>query len=544
MVAHLTRLLGPSHLELAEETVQEAMLRALGTWPYQGVPENAGAWLFRVAHNIAIDALRRNRTLGEKTEAIVAELSQSAAEPDDPYLEDQLRDDELRMIFMCCHPEIARDARVALSLKTVGGFGVREIARAFLADDAAIAQRLVRAKRQIRERRLTLDLPRGPELKLRLDSVLEVIYFMFNEGYAAHAGEDLIRQDLCLEALRLGRLVAASSMVAPRVDALVALMALEAARLPARVDESGDLILLEQQDRSRWDERLIAVGFHYFDRSMAGEEVSEYHVQAAIAATHVRAGDTQSRDWPMILELYDQLLVLNGSAVVALNRAVAVAKVRGAAEALEAVEALANDPKLRDYYLLLAVRGHLLLELGRRAEAGACFRAALECPCSEPERRFLRRKLEACEGATIQSRVEDSMKFSAEDFEKLYSEMPDEELRSLVRDELSEVARPCYDAELSRRGLTARPMVTHEEPEELAPVAEASEGEVEREEEEDLAPAAIFASREEAKAAKDVLQAAAIPAFVEDDTAGGGGFRLLVAASYVEQAREALGALL
>ncbi len=395
MVAHLTRLLGPAHLELAEETVQEAMLRALQTWPYQGAPENAAAWLFRVAHNIAIDAVRRNRTLGEKTGAILAELTLSAAaQPDDPDLEEQLRDDELRMIFMCCHPDIARDARVALSLKTVGGFNVREIARAFLADDAAIAQRLVRAKRQIREDRLTLDMPHGPELAARLDSVLEVLYFMFNEGYTAHAGEDLIRQDLCLEALRLGRLVAASSIAQPRVDALVALMALEAARLPARVDESGDLILLEDQDHSRWDQGLMALGFHHFNLSISGDEVSEYHVQAAIAATHARAAGPQSRDWPTILKLYDQLLSLNQSPVVALNRAVAVAKVHGPAEALAAIDPLANDPKLRGYYLLLAVRGHLLLELGRVTEAAACFRAALECPCSEPERRFLRRKLE------------------------------------------------------------------------------------------------------------------------------------------------------
>ena len=412
MVAHLTRLLGPAHLELAEETVQEAMLRALQTWPYQGVPENAAAWLFRVAHNIAIDAVRRNRFLGEKTDAIVAELSHSVeAASNDPDLEEQLRDDELRMIFMCCHPEIPRDARVALSLKTVGGFGVREIARAFLADDAAIAQRLVRAKRQIRDGRLTLDMPRGPELKQRLDSVLEVVYFMFNEGYAAHAGEDLIRQDLCLEALRLGRLVAASSIAEPRVDALVALMALEAARLPARVDESGDLILLEHQDRSRWDQRLIGLGFQHFDRSISGDEVSEYHVQAAIAATHARAVDPQSRDWPMILDLYDQLLALNRSPVVALNRAVAVEKVRGPAEALAAIEPLESDPKLRDYYLLLAVRGHLLLELGRRTEAAACFRAALDCPCSEPERRFLVAQALACEAAesaTIHGFPEDS----------------------------------------------------------------------------------------------------------------------------------------
>jgi RNA polymerase sigma-70 factor (ECF subfamily) len=395
MVAHLTRLLGPAQLDLAEETVQETMLRALQTWPYQGVPANAPAWLFRVAHNIAIDAVRHRRMLGEKTDAIVAELTQSAAAPPgDPDVEVQLRDDELRRIFMCCHPEIPRDARVALSLKTVGGFGVREIARAFLAEDTAVAQRLVRAKRQIRERRLTLDMPHGAELAHRLDSVLEVLYLMFNEGYAAHAGEDLIRQDLCLEALRLGRLVAASSIAAPRVDALVALMAFEAARLPARVDESGDLILLEAQDRSRWNRQLISLGFFHFDRSIAGEHVSEYHVQAAIAATHARASDPQSRDWPLILEMYDQLFALNASPVVALNRAVALAKVRGAAAALEAIEPLVSDPQLAGYYLLLAVRGHLLLELGRPAEAADCFRAALECPCSEPERRFLRRKLE------------------------------------------------------------------------------------------------------------------------------------------------------
>jgi RNA polymerase sigma-70 factor (ECF subfamily) len=278
----------------------------------------------------------------------------------------------------------------------VGGFSVREIAHAFLVDDAAIAQRLVRAKRQIRDQRLTLDIPRRFELKGRLDSVLDVLYFMFNEGYATHEGEELIREDLCLEALRLARLVSSSSISEPRVHALVALMALQAARLPARVDQAGDLVLLEDQDRSRWNQQLIGLGFHHFDRSMAGEEVSEFHVQAAIAATHARAGDPQSLDWPVILHLYDQLLAINPSPVVALNRAVAVAKVRGPSEALVSIEPLEKDPKLREYYLLLAVRGHLLMELGRRAEAAACFRAALECPCSEPERRFLKRKLAEC----------------------------------------------------------------------------------------------------------------------------------------------------
>jgi len=397
MVAHLTRLLGPAHLDLAEETVQEAMLRALESWPYQGAPDNPAAWLFRVAHNIAIDGVRRCRVHHEKTEAVIAALSQSAAAaPGDPDLEDQLRDDELRMIFMCCHPRISPDARVALSLKTVGGFGVREIARAFLADDATIAQRLVRAKRQIRDAPLTLDIPHGAELTERLDSVLEVIYFLYNEGYSAHAGKNLVREDLCEEALRLGLLVASSSIAQPRVHALVALMALEGARLPARVNDAGDLVLLEDQDHSRWDERLIALGFHHFDRSIAGDQVSAYHMQAAIAATHARAADAQSVDWKMILQMYDQLLAMFPSPVVALNRAVAVAKVRGPAAALTAIEAIEGDPKLRDYHLLLAAQGHLLMQLDRFREAADSFEAALRRPCSEPERRFLKARLETC----------------------------------------------------------------------------------------------------------------------------------------------------
>ncbi len=335
IVSYLTRALGPAHLDLAEESVQEAMLRAMQSWPYQGVPENAAAWLFRVAHNSALDALRHKRIAGEKTDAILTEFSRATIPvPDDPYIEEQLRDDELRMIFMCCHPEFSREARVALSLKTVGGLSVREIAGAFLADEATIAQRLVRAKRQIRESGLTLDMPPLAERKERLQSVLEVIYLIFNEGYAAHEGEDLIRRDLCEEALRLGLRVASSSIATPAVQALVSLMALQAARLPARVDESGDLVLLEFQDRSRWDQRLIALGFRHFDLSIAGEEVSEYHVQAAIAATHARATDPLSVDWPLILSMYDELVEMNPSPVVRLNRAVAVAKVRGSAAGL------------------------------------------------------------------------------------------------------------------------------------------------------------------------------------------------------------------
>ncbi|HEY6348174.1 MAG TPA: DUF6596 domain-containing protein [Candidatus Angelobacter sp.] len=398
MTAHLTRLLGPAWLNVAEEAVQEAMLRALQTWPYQGIPENPAGWLFRVAHNSAIDAVRRTKIFGDKTDAMVTDLSRSGAVAlHDPELEEQLRDDELRMIFMCSHPRIGHESSVALSLKTVGGFNVREIARAFLADDATIAQRLVRAKRLIRDQGLTLEMPHGDELRRRLDAVSEVIYFMFNEGYAALEGESLIRQDLCMEALRLGRLIASSSIVTPSMHALVALMAIQAARLPARTDDAGDIVLLDSQDQSRWDHRLIALGFHHFDRSMSGDEVSEYHVQAAIAATHARAAEPDSRDWPAILDLYDQLIAMKDSPVIALNRAVALSKVRGPAQALAAIESLDKSPGLRHYYLLLAVRGQFLLELGQRSAAAECYRAALACRCSEPERRFLQRKLDESE---------------------------------------------------------------------------------------------------------------------------------------------------
>lgn len=403
MVAHLTRLLGPAHLDLAEEKVQEAMLRALQTWPYQGLPPNPEAWLFRVARNAALDHMRHLRMAGGKQGELVAEWDHpTLLDETDTDFEEQLRDDELRMIFMCCHPALGRDASVALSLKVAGGFSVREIARAFLAEESAIAQRLVRAKKQIREKGLTLEMPRGEELAGRLDAAVEVIYFLFNEGYAAHEGEELIRRELCLEALRLGRLVAESSLADPRVHALVAVMALQAARLPARIDEAGDLILLEEQDRSRWDQRLIALGFRAFDRSMEGERVTELHMQAAIAATHARAREWAEIEWPVILALYDQLYELNSSPVVALNRAVALAKVHGAAEGLAALEPLAGDGKMQGYYLYLAVKGHLLLDLGRKAEAAQCFQAAMERRCSEPERRFLRRKMLECGGEAVQ----------------------------------------------------------------------------------------------------------------------------------------------
>jgi RNA polymerase sigma-70 factor, ECF subfamily len=397
ITSHLAGLLGFARLDLAEEIAQEAMLRALQSWPYQGVPENPPAWLFRTARNLALDQLRHERITDRKHQGLRPEESMPAPDAELDEFPSEFQDDELRMILMCCHPEIPREASIALSLKTVGGFSVREIARAFLCEQATIAQRLVRAKRQIRDRGVTLDLPHGEELKTRVDAALETLYFIFNEGYAAHEGDDLIRRDLCVEALRLARLIAASSLASPKAHALAALLALESARLPARVDALGDLVLLEDQDHSLWDQQLIALGFHHFNVSISGDELSEYHVQAAIAAEHIRGGIAGSMNWPAILHHYDQLFEMSGSPVVALNRAVAVAKVRGAGDALAAIEPLAANPALREYYLLLAARGHFLLELNRKKEAAECFRAALELRCSEPERRLLRKKLKECE---------------------------------------------------------------------------------------------------------------------------------------------------
>lgn len=396
MVAWLTRIFGPAHLDLVEEVVQDALLKALQQWPYTGVPENPGGWLFQVARNGALDVLRRHASFEARATGIATELGRPRGleQADRATVSGILRDDELRMVCLCCHPTLPRDARVALSLKTVGGFSVAEIARAFLVPETTIAQRLVRAKRQLRAERVTFDLPRGEDLSARLDSVLDVVYLLFNEGYAARSGDDLVRVDLCTEALRLGRLVAGSAETAtPAAHALVALIAFQAARLPARVDAAGEVVLLEDQDRASWDARLVALGFAHFERSAAGPDLTPFHVQAAIAAAHAGAPSFEATHWDTILDLYDQLMVLTPSPLVALNRTVAVWKTRGAEAALADLAALEGEPALTGYYLLPAVKGRLLAERGARSAARRAFEAAIACPCSEPERRLLQRRV-------------------------------------------------------------------------------------------------------------------------------------------------------
>lgn len=399
MVSYLTRVLGPAQMDLAEEVVQDALVKALQTWSFTGIPENPRAWLLRVARNRALDLLRHRSIVLKKNAEVVAELS-VAMPTRDAGVPEVLRDDELRMIFLSCNPALPRDARVALSLKAVSGFSVAEIARAFLTEPATIAQRIHRAKRQIEEERFEFKLPSRKDLDASLDSVLEVIYLLFNEGYAAHSGEDLIRRELCGEALRLARLVADSPAGAPKAHALVSLLAFQAARLDARTDAAGEMVLLEDQDRKRWDPRLMAMGTEYLARSAEGSELSEYHLQAAIASIHAQAAEAALTNWEAILGLYDDLLELNPSPVVALNRVVAFGKVQGPAAALADLARLPADA-MAGYYLLPSIRGSLLAQLGRHAEAATEFESALACPCSEPERRFLQRRLAACRSQSV-----------------------------------------------------------------------------------------------------------------------------------------------
>ena len=398
MVATLTRVFGAEHLSLAEEVVQEALVAALQQWSLRGVPENPRGWLFQVARNRALDQLRRDAAFRGKEAEIAAALSRHAS-PDEPAFAHEVRDDQLRMMFMCCHPAIPKESRIALTLKTVGGFSVDEIARAFLTKKETIAQRLVRAKRLIRDEGIPMEMPSRAELPERLDSLLDALYLLFNEGYNAHAGEDLIRADLCAEAIRLARhLCEHPSTAAPETHALLALMLLHGARLPARVDARGELVTLDEQDRMRWDGAMIAEGMRELGRSAEGERVTAYHIEAAIASCHAVAPSFEETDWRMIVEQYDQLLALKPTPVVSLNRAVAVAMADGPAAGIAAAEELRAHPALEDYLPLASTLGELWLRDGDRDRAAEYFTRALELPGTMTEKRFLLRKLDQCRG--------------------------------------------------------------------------------------------------------------------------------------------------
>jgi RNA polymerase sigma-70 factor (ECF subfamily) len=380
MVAGLTRIFGPANLDLAEDVVQEALLQALRLWPFRGVPDNPTGWLVQVAKNRALDALRRNASLASKEEDIRTWAATLTGHGETEM------DDQLRLIFICCQSAVPPEARVALTLKTVGGFGVPEITRAFLAKEATVAQRLVRAKHRLQQAKPPFEVPPPRELPAALDSVLEVLYAMFNEGYSTHRGEELVRRDVCHEAIRLARLVADHpALDTPKAHALAALLHLQGARLAARVDSEGNLLLLSEQDRSTWDRGMIAAGFRHLDRSARGDELSVYHLEAGIAAAH----NADETDWPEILRLYDLLLDLKPSPVVALNRAVALAMVEGPEAGLAALAPI----RLDNYYLLPATEGELHARAGHREQAAEAFRRSLELICPEPVRRWLAERL-------------------------------------------------------------------------------------------------------------------------------------------------------
>jgi RNA polymerase sigma factor (sigma-70 family) len=403
MVAILTGIFGIEHLNLAEDVVQEALARALQTWPFYGVPKNPSAWIMRASRNLALDVVRRRKVFQNKQAEIIRLMDRDSAAPDEAiFSEDEISDDRLRLMFVCCHPAIPGDAQVALALKTLCGFSVAEIGHAFLTTEAAIAKRLTRAKQKIHHARIPFEIPAGGELGQRLDSVLQSLYLLFNEGYKASSGENLVREELCEEAIRLAELlVAHPAGNQPKTHALLALMLLNAARNPTRLDSEGNLLRLKEQDRTRWDQAMIARGMFHFAQSAVGEELSEYHVEAGIAACHCAAKDYDSTDWQQILSLYDRLIEFDQSPVVALNRAVALANLRGPKAGLQAVRGIRGLNKLSSYYLLYAVQGEFEMRSGNLQVAAEQFRKSFELADTKSERAFLLKRLQRCvEGQT------------------------------------------------------------------------------------------------------------------------------------------------
>ncbi len=391
VIAGLTRVV--RDVGLAEDLAQDALVAALEQWPQSGVPDNPGAWLTAIAKRRAIDLFRRNERLQRKNELLGRdfELQQEVAQPDlDAMADDQIGDDLLRLVFIACHPVLSTDARVALTLRLLGGLATEEIARAFLVPEATIAQRIVRAKRTLAEAHVPFEVPSGPELAARLSSVLQVIYLIFNEGYSATAGDDWLRPALCEDALRLGRILAGLLPNDPEVHGLVALMEVQASRSRSRVDAAGDPVLLLDQNRALWDQLLIRRGLAALARAeQLSGALGPYALQAAIAACHARARTASDTDWGRIAALYDALAELTPSPVVELNRAVAVAMAFGPAAGLELVDALTSEPSLKSYHLLPSVRGDLLARLGRMDEARSEFTRAASLTRNARERKLL-----------------------------------------------------------------------------------------------------------------------------------------------------------
>ncbi|HEV8374639.1 MAG TPA: RNA polymerase sigma factor [Candidatus Polarisedimenticolia bacterium] len=395
IIAGLARIV--RDVGIAEDLAQDALVAALEQWPESGVPDNPGAWLMATAKHRAIDQLRRTTRFERKQEAIGPDREARQTPDLEAGIDDEIGDDLLRLVFISCHPILSAEARVALTLRLLGGLTTEEIARAFLVSEPTIAQRIVRAKRTLSEANVPFEVPRLSELAARLSSVLEVIYLIFNEGYSATAGDEWMRPALCEDALRLGRILAELLPSEPEVHGLIALMEIQASRTRARLGPGGEPVLLLDQDRSRWDRVLMGRGLAALERaSRLDGETGPYVLQAAIAACHARAATAQETDWRSIVSLYDALLGIDPSPIVELNQAVAVAMASGPAAGLERVEALASDPSLASYHLLPSVRGDLLMKLGRVDEARAAFECAASLTRNSRERELLLGRAAAC----------------------------------------------------------------------------------------------------------------------------------------------------
>ncbi len=393
MVAILVGIYGPHCLQMAEDAVQEAMIRALRSWPLSALPDNPPAWLLRTAKNLMTDQLRREKFFEEKQPEIVAGLESSAASEED----NGFSDDQLRLMFVCCHPSLPQNAQAALALKTLCGFSPLEIARAFLISEAAVNKRLTRARERVRELSLPFAVPEPQELPERLDGVLGTLYLLFNEGYKASAGDRLVREDLCHEAIRILTLLTQHPVIQePRAFALLALMLLTAARLPARTNANGDLQQLHEQDRSVWDQQMIQQGIQCLARSADGVSVTPYHLEAAIASCHSTAATANDTDWQKILHLYDQLMRQTSSPIAAMNRAVAVARVHGPKAGQDALTHIAQHDIRTSSHLFHAIQGSLASELGDFHAAQTHYQKALGLAELPAERAFIERRLKEC----------------------------------------------------------------------------------------------------------------------------------------------------
>ena len=401
LIAVLTRIFGAHNLELAEDVVQDTLLEAIKVWNYKGVPEHPVPWLYKVAKNKALNIVNREKYKREyATQAahfLKSEWTANAA-LENLFSESEIRDDQLRMMFTCCHPSISGDSQIALTLKTLCGFNLSEIAKAFLTTEENINKRLVRARQKIRDDKIPFEVPHAEQLEERLSAVLQTIYLLFNEGYNASTGNDLIRYELCVEAIRLAEIIVASPVIKDKsnVFACLALMYLNASRFYARQDEQGRILTMAEQNRAQWDNGLMQKGFYYLGQAASDETISVYHILGAISAYHCVASNFESTDWKSILLLYDKLAEIDRSPLVLLNRSIAVSKVQGIDTAISELEKLVNNPSLKTYHLFYSTLGEFYMQSGRFSEAQTSFEAAIALSNLPAEQELLRKRLAVC----------------------------------------------------------------------------------------------------------------------------------------------------